>query len=234
MQKRTVTTITIVLICLLVACSSMPQSEDNIGHDNPESDEITPYTFLHLICGNAEELSFTCFVEGAGRNTLTFQIKGDEAVETFVAKDMNGNPVSVRVIEKDGKVHYIMDDSKIIKIYLSPAEDFLLFRMLAAVNTLPDLTTEIDGYYLYEHSLPFVQDESMQYKYIFYMKDGVLKKLTISLRDEDTVTYQFSDFRQELLDATAFEIPEGYIKEEFSYTNTGEHMPPWWEIGNDE
>lgn len=249
--------IMLIVVSLLAGCYSMPQHQDNTSNtaypeqtdvkentlppaaDNAalassESDEITPYQFLNLICANAETLSFTYSIAGAGTNTITFQKTGDKAVETYIANDMNENPVSVRELEKDGKVHYIMDDSKIIKTYSAPAEDFLLYRMMTAAKTVPDLASQNDEYFLYEHSLPFEHDESIQYKYRFYMKDGALKKLTISLGDEDGSTYQFSEFQQELLDTKAFEYPKGYTEEKFNYTYTGEHMPPWWEIGNDE
>ncbi|WP_207637157.1 hypothetical protein [Anaerovorax odorimutans] len=242
---------------LLAGCSSILQQQDNTSNtiypeqiaakekalsdasDNTTlvdfgNNEITPYQFLNLICANAEELSFTYSVVGTDNTMRTFQKSGDVSVETFIAHDMNENAVPVRELEKAGKVHYIMDDSKIIKTYLAPAEDFLLYKMLIAAKTVPDLTVKTDEYFLYEHTLPFEQDESLQFKYRFYMKDGMLKKLTISLGDEEGSTYEFSKFQQELLDITAFEYPKGYIKEEFSYKYTGEHMPPWWEIGNDE
>ena len=247
----------LIIVSLLAGCYSMPQQQDNTSNTayleqidakekalpatpdktalvDSESDEITPYQFLNLICANAEKLSFTYSNVDTGANTITFQKTADEAVETFIANDMNKNPVYVRELEKDGKVHYIMDDSKIIKTYSAPAEDFLLYRMMTASKTIPELAVENDEYFLYEHSLPFEQDESIQFKYLFYMKDGTLKMLTISLGDDEGSTYQFSEFRQELLDITAFEYPKGYTEEEFDYTYTGEHMPPWWEIGNDE
>ena len=184
----------LIVVSLLAGCYSMPQHQDNTSNtaypeqtdvkentlppaaDNAalassESDEITPYQFLNLICANAETLSFTYSIAGAGTNTITFQKTGDKAVETYIANDMNENPVSVRELEKDGKVHYIMDDSKIIKTYSSPAEDFLLYRMMTAAKTVPDLASQNDEYSLYEHSLPFEHAESIQYKYRFYMMD---------------------------------------------------------------
>ena len=243
----------LMVICLLAGCFAKPpeqtdtpptsppgQTKENEkmpthpagdpAPDNPENDGLTPYTFLNLICGNAETLSFTCSLEGTGADTITFQSNENAAVETYTASDMNGNSVSVRELEIDGKVHYIMDDSKIIKTYLAPAEDYLLYRMMTAANTAPDLTTEEDGYFIYEHSLPFEHDESISYKYRFYMKGGALKKLTIILGDEESSTYQFSEFQTELLNPAAFEYPEEYSEETFDYSYTGEHMPPWWEV----
>lgn len=232
--------ILIMVLSLLTGCHFVVQQQDNASKltysepEEAETNEITPYQFLNLICANAEELSFTYSIIGTDAPTATFQREGDVSVESFIAHDMNDNPVSVRELEKDGKVHYIMDESKIIKTYLGPAEDFLLYQMLAAASTSSDLAVEAEDYYLYEYSLPFVQDENLNYKYRFYMRDGMLKKLTIALGEEEGVTYEFSRFQQELIDSTAFKYPEGYAEEEFYHTYTGEHMPPWWEIGNDQ
>lgn len=147
---------------------------------------------------------------------------------------MNNNPVSVREMEKDGKVHYIMDDYKTVKTFLAPAEDFLIYKMMEAAKTTPTLAIKENQYFLYEYTLPFIQDESISFKYRFYMKDGVLKKLTMALGDNPSSVYEFSEFKQELINVNAFEYPKGYVEEEFDYTYTGENMPPWWEIGNDE
>lgn len=244
MKKRTLAILALILVCLLAACSTAPQAEDPSKHADPEEnqsvlkspagDDVTPYTFLNLICGNAEVLSFTYATEHADSNPVTFQKTENASVESYAKNDMHGNPVSVRELEKDGKVHYIMDDFKIIKTYLAPAEDFLFYKMLEAADSVPGLTAKVDGHYLYEYGLPFEHDENTQDKYSFYMKDGTLKKLTISLGDTSAVTYRFSDFRQELIDAAALEFPQKYDELEFSYPYTGEHVPPWWEIGNDE
>lgn len=223
---------------------SLPNDGDSISQASGEillpdwdaGNEVTPYQFLYLLCGNAEELSFTYKITQPGSDntdTRSFQKMGDASVESFFAQDMDSNTISVREQENDGKVHYIMDDSKVIKTYLAPA-DFLLYQMTEAAKTVPDRAVEQDDYMLFEHSLPFEQDETTACRYSFYMQNGVLKKLTVTLGDSEPTNYEFSDFRQEITDAAAFEYPQGYHEENFDYSYSGEHMPPWWDIGNDK
>lgn len=198
--------------------------------DWDSGDEVTPYQFLYLICGNAEKLFFTYTAtqpDSDSKDVRSFQKMGDKSVESFKAKDMSGKTVSVRVLEVPEKVHYIMDESKAVKTYLAPA-DFLLYRMTEAAKTAPDRAVEQDSYMLFEHSLTFGQEESLSYLYSFYMKDGVLKKLTVALGDKKPVNYEFSDFEQEITDTSAFEYPQGYNEENFDYPYTGENLPPWW------
>lgn len=202
-----------------------------------EIETVTPYQFLFMICGNAEELSFTYGSEGSGGEVAMnylFQRRGLTSVATFKALDMNGNTVAIRELEKDGKVHYIMDDSGVIRTYLAPAHDYLLYEMIEAAKTTPDRVLDVEGYVYFEHSLPFIHDETMAYHYGFYMKDNTLKKLKLWLDDREPTVYLFSDFEQRLVDPKAFDYPSGYQEASFEYENTGEHMPPWWEIGNDQ
>lgn len=200
-------------------------------------DDITPYQLLYFIWGNGEEISFSyAITRGHSQwvETHFFQRKGEASVDSFTTHDMNGNEVSVREVEKDGKVHYILDDSKHIKTYLAPAEDFLIYRMIIASKTPLKRGVEEDGYLLYEYTLPFEQDETMEYKYCFYMKDNILRKLTVSLGDGEGVTYTFTAFQQAIADTAAFELPLDYVEENYNDSYTWETMPPWWEVGNDE
>ncbi|WP_304509454.1 hypothetical protein [Anaerotignum sp.] len=228
---------------------SVSQAELNDRNDSSEmnyekvpssslngAEDITPYQLLYFICGNMEEMSFGYTVTRSDSQWAEihfFQRKAEASVDCFTTQNMNGNAVTVREIEKDGKVSYILDDSKQIKTYQAPAEDFLLYRMITASKTLLQRGIEEDGYMLYEYSLPFEQDETMQYKYRFYMKDNILKKLVVSLEDREDVIYEFTEFQQAITDATAFEYPKDYIEENYDGSYTGESMPPWWEVGND-
>ncbi|MEA5060371.1 MAG: hypothetical protein VB049_10125 [Candidatus Pelethousia sp.] len=220
---------------------SVNESEQENGqlvfsHDAIEN-EVTPYQFLYLLCGNAAELSFTYTVlhpTAANTETRLFQRKGDISVECYPAQDMNGNLVSVRELEMGEKVHYILDESKIIRTYLAPAEDFLLYRMLEAAEAALACGVNEDGSMLYACSLSFGQDETMRYNYRFFMQDGTLKKLTVALDDTPETIYVFSEFQQDITDEAAFTYPKGYAEQVFDYGYTEDSMPPWWEIGNEE
>ena len=199
------------------------------------NEELTPNQFLNLLCGNAEELAFfyTITDSATGRaETRSFQRLGDTAVECYHAEDMYGNPISVRELEHDGKVHYIMDDYQMVKTYLAPAEDFLLYQMMDIAKGEPSRVLETGECILYEYSLPFAQDECTPYYYCFFMRDGQLQKLTESLGDTPNKTYEFSSFYQEAIDQSAFDEPHNYVSQDFHYSYTGEHMPPWWELTN--
>lgn len=211
---------------------SATQVTDKNKPDKAEKDITTPYQFLNIITANASELSFSYSINGSIEEAV-FQKSEDVSVETYIAKDMYNNNVSVRELEKNGKVHYIMDESKTIKTYLAPAEDYLLYRMMNIVKNIPDSVTKDGEYSLFKYSEIFEQDESMKYSYSFYMKDGVLTKLTIALGDRAADCYEFSDFKQELIDKNAFFYPKGYYEEKYSYIYTGDNIPPWWEINNE-
>lgn len=218
------------------AAPDITAQQEAIAAGETDEGKITPYQFLNLFCANAEELSFSYQAADPQTNRMEtgmFQKKGDDSVASFTAKDMNENLVSVRELERNGKVHYIMDDSKLVKSYLAPATDFLLYEMMTAAATVPERALKEGEYFLYEYRLPFAQDESVQVGYCFYMQGGVLKKLTIAMGDAPATTYVFSEFKQELLDSTAFIYPEDYQTEIYNYVYSGDFMPPWWEIGND-
>lgn len=227
-----------------VLLSSETGTVESALSDCDADNDVTPYQFLYLMRGNAEELSFRCTVLNHGADDLNpdsddlqtrhFQKRGDVCIESFTALDMNGNLISVRELETDGKVCYILDDSKIVKIYLAPAEDFLMYQMLTAAETMPTGIVREGEYVIYEHRLYPVQDEDLYLDYSFFMQNGVLKKLTVALNGAEETSYYFSDFQQTISDQTAFLYPEGYLEEAFDYGYTGEHAPPWWEIGNDE
>ncbi len=200
-----------------------------------ESDGVTPYQYLCLFCANAEELSFSYTISRSGLDdveTRRFQRMGDNAVECFSAWDKNGNVVLVRELETNGKVHYILDNKKVIKTYLAPAEDFLLYQMMRAAETPCVRVLEENGYALHEHA--FIQEEETQYQYCFYMKDGNLQSLTINSRDTECTAYEFSEFLQETSDPAAFAYPSDYVQESYDYVYTGNTIPPWWETANEK
>lgn len=211
-----------------------PSETDELQDDE---DEVTPYQFLNLFSANADQITFSYVVTYPQENdtqTGTFQKNGDESVQSFTAKNMYGENVSVREIEKNDKVRYIIDEFQITKIYNAPAEDFLLYKMMNAANTEPVKVFEQDGFYVYEHDIPFVQDDNIKIKYCFYMKNGVLSKLTVSYGEMLTAEYEFAEFRQEVVDISEFDEPQGYKEETFDYVYDGEYMPPWWELSKNE
>lgn len=214
-------------------------SSSNISEDassaetteNKENESITPYQYLNLMAGNAEDFSFSYVSEG---ETTYFYKKGDKFALVFKAKDMNENLLQIRELEMEGHVHYIMEDSKIIKSYLAPAEDFLLYQMMDASNTPLINEFKTDEFSVFEYAVLFVQDEQIKITYRFYMKNNTLKKLEYIFKDQTPVIYEFSDFSQEKFDEKVFEFPSGYTEQYFDTQYTGEEMSPWWEVGNDE
>lgn len=199
-----------------------------------EKNSVTPYQFLNLICGNAEELSYLYEIEEPGSGhyfTASYQRSGDVSVNQFKALDMNGNIISVRLLEMDGKAHYIMDDSRIVKTYLAPAEN-IQAQMSKAVNTEVISMITDEGFDVFEYKIPYVNDENMFTTYRFIMKDNSLQKMIVAFEDGSETKYQFSEFRQEMIDDTLFTYPKGYDSEVYDYIYDGEHMPPWWDVGN--
>ncbi|MDD4844617.1 MAG: hypothetical protein PHU31_09840 [Anaerotignum sp.] len=250
-RKKLLNIFIFALILVLSGCGEQKTTENTqegtsseIGNDEETplletvaENEVTPYQLLYLMCGNAQELEFHYTVtrpDSKKEEIHFFQRKGEVSVDSFITQDMNGNDVFVRELEMDGKVHYIMDNEKVIKTYLAPAEDFLLYQMIEASQTTLERSAEEEGYMLYEYRLPFIQDETIQYQYCFFMKDNLLKKLTVSLGDKNEVTYEFTEFQQEITDAAAFHYPMDYAEESYDYSYNWEYMPPWWEIGNDQ
>ena len=209
------------------------QSDFDISNQ-VDSEALTPYQLLNLFVGNADEISFdyTVYEHQTGQtDTGSFYKSGEKSACIFTTKDMNGNTVTIRALEMDGFVHYIMADPMMIKSYLAPAEDFILYEMMIAAKTVPDKALEVDGYLMFEHSLPFVQDETINVQYRFYMKENALKKLECLLDNSHTLTYEFSEFKQEA-DDSVFVYPEDYFEQQFDYPNTWELCHPG-EIGND-
>lgn len=213
--------------------STEPETEtaEATAESTDDLDSITPYQFLNLMVGNAAEISFSYTVyshETKETGTGAFYRVEDQSAAVFTATDMDGKPITVREVETAGTVCYVMEDTKTIKSYLAPAEDFLLNEMMSTTMTAPESSIE-DGYTLYKYSLPFEQDAQIILEYGFYMKDGVLRKLTYSVDGFLSKTYEFLEFTQEVVDKKVFECPGDYKTVEFDETYTGEHMPPWWE-----
>lgn len=225
-----------------IPLETLSHGEENVSEswntlNSNEDGDVTPYQFLYFLLGNVEELSFQYEVMRSDTEFIEkhhFQRKGESSVDCFSTKDMNGNTVNVREMEKDNKTHYIMDDTKTVKTYHSPATDFLLYKMITASKTLPDRVVVEGEYMLYEYSMAFEEDEMLEYRFCFYMKNNVLEKVSVFLGDREGDTYKFSDFHQEITDVDAFEYPLGYKEESFDYSYEGDYMPPWWESGNVE
>ena len=57
--------------------------------------------------GNAEDFTFSYKFEG---ETTHFYKHGEKFASVFKAKDMNDNLLTIRELEMEGKVHYIMED----------------------------------------------------------------------------------------------------------------------------
>jgi len=207
------------------------------AEQEPESDTVTPFQLLNLGLGNAEDFNFdyTFFNHHTNqRETGYFQKSEDKFGAVFTARDMNGNAVSVRELEMDGRVFYIMDNAKQIKSYLFPAEDFLIYELMEAVSGTEKSVSEQEGFQIFEYETPLAQDNGIMLSYRFFMKDGTLKKAECRMDGQISFTYEFSEFRLERTDNKIFEYPTGYSEEWLDYQYLGDTMPPWWDIGNEE
>ena len=208
-----------------------------LEEEKPSSDKLTPYQILNLMVGNVEELSFhyTVYTDHKQDGFInSFYKMGEKSVEIYQASDMNGNTLIIRELEMEGRVHYIIDEYKMIKSYLAPATDFLLYEMMDVTNKEPIKVIEQDDIIIYEYSMPFEHDVEVQIIYRFFIQGNVLKKMGYSFNNQEEIIYEFSGFSQTITDEDVFDYPTGYNEEWYYYINTGEHMPPWWEIGNDE
>lgn len=226
----------ILLILILVFAMAGCNNEEAVLTETADQNGITPYQFLNLSLGNADDFYFDYTIsnhDANRRETGYFQKSGEKCAAVYTARDMNGNSVTVRELEMEGRVFYILDDVKIIKSYLFPAEDFLIYELMDAAATKPQRVYQKDGYHVYEHERLFIQDESIVLNYRFFMQDGTLKKAEYSVDGRVSATYEFSEFRQEIKNEKIFDYPAGYSEEWFYYQYSGENMPPWWEIGND-
>jgi len=227
---RIVYILLIVAVLTLSGCEKAPPAE-------PETNMLTPYQLLNLSLGNAEEFSFDYSVfNHRTKETETghFQKSGEKCAAVFTARDMNGNSVTIRELEMEGRVFYIMDEAKRIRSYLFPAEDFLIYELMEATAGTEKEVYDKEGFRVYEYEKPFAQDDSISLNYRFFMGDGTLVKAEYSVDGQLSETYEFSEFRQELKNETVFEYPTGYFEEWLEYPYSGETMPPWWDMGNDE
>jgi hypothetical protein len=209
-------------------------TSDQKRADDSHNDSITPYQFLNLMLGNAEQISCHYKVlncESQEEETASFYKSGEKWATLFTARDMNGRKVTVREMEMDGRVHYIMEETCQVKSYHAPAQDFIIDDMMKAAAAETTRKYEAEGYQIYEHRLPFSQDETITLLYRFYMQNGILKKLEYFIGDTQAYQYEFTDFIQEVRDQSLFEYPRDWHEEWFDYPYSGEHMPPWWEPG---
>ena len=196
------------------------------------NDSATPYQFLNLMLGNAEQISCQYKVvncESQEEETASFCKSGEKRAALFTARDMNGRKVTVRELEMDGRVHYIIEETRQVKSYHAPAQDFIFDDMTEAAAEEPSRKYEAEGYKIYEHRLSFSQDETTTLLYRFYMKNGVLKKLDYCIGHTQVYQYEFTDIMQEVNNKGLFEYPRGWHEEWFDYSYSGENMPPWWE-----
>ncbi|MHC1695522.1 MAG: hypothetical protein AB9835_09705 [Eubacteriales bacterium] len=197
-----------------------------------EDGGVTPYQFLNLLVGNAEEITFSYTVKRHETDTEEkgeYYKSGDKSVEVFTAQDMDGQSATVRMLEYDGFVHYIMDGSRRIKTYPSSQESFLLNRMMKVAMSDPAEVVSEDGVTRYSYVLPFEQDEAIVFQYVLFMKDDALIKMTCSVDGMLSATYELSAFEQREGDASLFLLPDGYEQENFDYPPEGGQIPPWWE-----
>lgn len=223
----------ILFVLLIAVMLIFTGCEDIVTTENNE--QTTPSQFLNLKVGEAENITFEYTViqnKTEDKDLYSFYKMGEKFAAVFTAKDVNNNIVNVRELEMDGRVFYIMEETKMIKGYLVPVEDYFLYEMMAAADTALINSYEKEGFYIYEYNLPFAQDEVIKLNYRFFMKDNVLIKLEYSIDGSLTKTYEFTKFSQEVNDEKVFEYPaDGYDEEWYSYPYTKEYMPPWWENG---
>ncbi len=198
--------------------------------DEEKDAGITPYQLLNLMAGNAETLSFTYTQTNsadAAVETGELYRSGDKTAVIFTAENMLGETVVVRELEMDGFVYYILEHKEQVFRYPGPADDIVLYQMMAASSTEPvEIKQETDGTG-YTYHLPFEQDDQLSFVYAFYMQNDALTKLEKSLNGY-TQCYSFSRLSQEPIDEAVFLIPSGYEQMVYEYP-LGDAMPPWWE-----
>lgn len=215
-----------------VEATATASEEVSATSEAGEDDGVTPYQFLNLFVGNTEEIAFSYTVKHHETDTEEkgeYYKSGDKSVEAFTAQDMDGQSVTVRMLEYDGFVHYIMDGTRRIKTYLSPTDNFLLNRMMRVAMSDPAEVVSEDGVTRYSYVLPFEQDEAIELQYVLFMKDDALIKMTYSVDGMLSATYELSAFEQREGDASLFLLPDGYEQESFDYPPEDGQIPPWWE-----
>lgn len=193
---------------------------------------LTPYQLLNLGMGNAEHISFDytlLFHETGDREKGSFYKSGELSSEVFTTKDMKGESLTVRMVERDQRVFYVMAAEKRISSYTAPTEGFILYEMMKAAASTPIQSLQEDSPSVFEYKLPFEQDDSVTISYRFFVQGNILLRLEISMDGLLQKTYEFSSFSQEAADCSVFALPEDYESTDFDYGYDSMHMPPWWE-----
>ena len=197
------------------------------------NESITPYQFLFYQCGNSEYLQFTYTLDTEDAFPVDVYMYESRIAAYYYQYNMNNDLVFVRQIEKDGNVHYIMDDTKQIKTYMSPATDFMFDYLLNISRNTPK-SIENDGETtIFKYMIPANYDENVSIIYQLEMIDQVLVKMTELKNETDQISYLFGNFSTNPFELTVFDVPNDYTQEVFDYIYSGDFMPPWWDVNND-
>lgn len=225
------------IICLFILLSIAGCSQEAIP-SIPQTyiaasiEPLTPYQLLNLGMGNAEHISFdyTLLLHETGDSEKgSFYKSGELYAEVFTTKNMKGESITVRMVERDERVFYVMAAEKRISSYTAPAEGFILYEMMKAAASTPIQSLQENSLSVFEYKLPFEQDDSVTISYRFFMQGNILLRLEISMDGLLQKTYEFTSFSQEAADNSVFSLPEDYEATTFDYGYDSMHMPPWWE-----
>lgn len=198
----------------------------------PIEETVTPYQFLNLMVGNAEQIFCEYTITQASDNRedrATFYRQGDKTAVIFTTYGMDNEEQTVQEIEMDGKVFYYMWDKEKVASYLAPANDIFVNELMRVLNSELISTSTEENFITYDYSVPFSQDESISFGYRFYMSDNVLKKVTVSVNGELSQTYVFGDFKSDPMEDSVFDFPIDMPLTEYDYPYIDDSSAPWWE-----
>ncbi len=234
-MKKTINLLYVFLAAFFSLLLNNLQAAENVPTEAPTvaaaEESLTPFQYLNLITANSESLSFSYKVikDGQEDDLGTIARSGESTVAVFHATKMDGSKVKIRLIETGELVFYVIDSEKKVFAFKSPTDDILLHKMQEIVREVPEKVFKKDEGVVYAYQQPFLHDEAIKLTWQFYMQNDRLIKLEYLFDGKLDTVYEFSEFTQEEPVADLLLIPEGYTKESFSYSYTGDTMPPWFE-----
>lgn len=191
---------------------------------------VNPTTFLNYQLGNAESLQFSYVTESEGTSipATSCAIEGGRIAIRFPGITMNDTYVDVFELITETSVIYAVPSTGKAATYPTPVSDVLLFELMSVTETAATAGRIENGALVYEYSLPFYQDESLDVVYRLVMQDGVLTEASSTLNGF-TVSWLFSEFSTDAIPEATFELPAGLTMTTFDYPYDGSSVPFWYE-----
>lgn len=211
---------------------SVSEEETETTEEDMAKESVTPYQFLNLLLGNADQLtiSYQILQENDQRlDQATFYKQNDLTSVIFTTYGMDLEEQTVQEIEKDGYVYYYMHDHDKVISYLAPANDIFIYTLMHVLSTDEISATSDQDTFIYEYSVPYALDESINFGYLFYMVNNTLTKVTVSVNGELSQTYTFNAFLTDSVDPSVFEFPSDLPITSYDYQFADDALVPWWE-----